>query len=154
MHKNHFIMIGEGNYKNDIVKVIQEYRLDDHVIILDKMKHSDVIPYYNMVDIVVYPRKKYDMCHLLGSTKLLESMSMEKAIIVSNLESNNEIINQDTGLFCEPNNTEDLLYQIKLLLDNDTLRINLGKNAREWVQQNRNWNLSKESNNSIYDKLV
>ena len=149
-----FLMIGEGNYKNDIVKVIQEYRLDDHVIILDKMKHSDVIPYYNMVDIVVYPRKKYDMCHLLGSTKLLESMSMEKAIIVSNLESNNEIINQDTGLFCEPNNTEDLLYQIKLLLDNDTLRINLGKNAREWVQQNRNWNLSKESNNSIYDKLV
>lgn len=149
-----FLMIGDGNYKHEITKIIKEYQLEDYVIILDKMNHVDVISYYNMIDVVAYPRKNCDVCNLVSSMKLLESMSMEKAIIVSDLDQYNEVIKQDLGLFCEPDNTEDLLNKFKLLLDDESLRSTLGTNAREYVQNNCDWKLSKQVNNAIYDKLI
>lgn len=149
-----FLMIGEGNYKNEIVKMIKDYKLEDHVIIIDKMKHSDVIPYYDMIDIVAYPRKKCDITQLISSTKLLESMAMKKPIIVSNLDPFNEIINQDVGLFCEPDSIDDLMNQFKLLLDNDVLKTNLGEKASEIVKNNYDWKQIKNINNTIYDQLI
>ena len=143
-----------GSQRGGINEKIEENQLEEYVIILDKMKHSDVIKYYDMIDISIYPRKKCDICNLISSTKLLESMSMEKAIILSNLDPNNEIINQDTGLFNEPNNTEDLLNQIKVLLDNEGLGYKLGQSAREWVQKNREWKQVCQKNIQLYNSLV
>ena len=150
-----FLIIGDGFYKNELISLIETYGIQKNVIYLGKINHRNIIKYYNIIDIVVYPRKRYDMCVSTSSYKILESMSMEKPIIVSDLEAYNEIIiDGENGLYCKPDNLDDLLQKIKMLIDDENLRTRLGKNAREWVMQNREWSDISNGVKQIYDELL
>ena len=45
------------------------------------------------------------------------------------------------GLFCQPKNPKDLAEKIKQLLNNDNLRIQLGKNGRKLVEEKYDWGI-------------
>lgn len=140
LDKVKLVLIGDGQYKNNILDLIKQLNLDNKVIYHNKMNHQDVIKYYNMFDIVVYPRKKCDLCMSTSSYKVFEAMSMGLPVIVSRLDAWNEIINENVnGLYCEPDNVDDLLQKIMLLTEDEELRKTLGNNAREWIVNNRDW---------------
>jgi len=59
-------------------------------------------------------------------------MATGKPIIAANLPSVREIlIDGENSLLFEPDNVLDLVRKIKILSDNKTLKIKLGKNSRE-----------------------
>ena len=150
-----FLIIGDGFFKNELMNIVESYGIQKNVIYLGKINHRNIIKYYGIIDIVVYPRKKYDLCISTSSYKILESMSMEKPIIVSDLKAYNEIIiDGENGLYCKPDNPDDLLQKIKMLIDDKQLRTKLGKNAREWVIQNREWSDMANNVKQIYDDLL
>ena len=81
-------------------------------------------------------------------------MACMKPIIVSDLDACKEIIkDNETGLYCKPDNVVDLKEKIKLLIDNQELRERLGANARQWVIDNREWSVSGKQLREIYDNL-
>lgn len=150
-----FLLIGDGPYKNEILKYVENNELQKNFTYLGKVDHRDVIQYYNMIDIIAYPRKsKFDLCKSTSSYKLFEAMAMEKPIVVSNLEAYNEcIIDGENGLYCESDNVDDLSDKLTTLIENKELRTSLGKNAREWVVQNREWSTISQNLIDIYNNL-
>lgn len=149
-----FVVIGDGLYKNDMEKLVGSLELDKSVLCLGKLRHSNAIEYYNMFDIVAYPRKQCDLCNNTSSYKIFEAMSMEKPVIVSDLDAYNEIItNNENGLVCEPDNVDDLVANIELLIDDVELRTTLGKNARQWVINSREWYNIGQQLRDVYDSL-
>lgn len=150
-----FLLIGDGPYKNEILKYVDNNNLQKNFIYLGKMDHEDAIQYYNVIDIIAYPAKKTELRNKICSYKLLEAMSMEKPIIVPDLESYHECIkDQETGLFFEPENVDDLSTKIISLIENKDLRIKLGENARKWVIENREWSEICQNMIDIYDTLL
>jgi glycosyltransferase involved in cell wall biosynthesis len=150
-----FLLVGDGFYKNDLLKLTNELNLQKNVIYVGKVNHQDIPNYYDLIDIVIYPRKIYDLCNSTPSYKLLESMAMEKPIIVPNLEAYNEIIiDNENGLYFEANDENSLLEKLTILLENETLRSELGKNARNWVIENRNWNNITNELTNIYESII
>jgi len=150
-----FLIIGDGPYKTEIMNLVKKYKMEADVIYLDKMIHSNVVDYYNIIDIAVYPKKKCDLCNSTSGSKVLEAMSMKKPVIVSNLDSFNEIIKDgENGVLCEPENINQLTEKIKFLIQNEELRNNLGNKAREYVEKNRQWNMLTDKMKMIYDGIL
>ena len=77
-----FIVIGDGKNRDDIEKMVKKNNLDNNFIYLGKLEHSEAIKYYNAFDMVVYPRKNYQVCRSTSSSKIFEAMAMKMPIIV------------------------------------------------------------------------
>jgi len=134
------LIIGGGSYKDRLLEIAKGLNLGNRLIYLGKMQFPAVIDYYNVIDIVAYPRKNNILCDSTGSYKLYEAMAMEKPIIVSRLKPYLEVVDDgNNGLICECDNENSLLEKCKNLVNNVELREKLGKNAREWVVANRDW---------------
>lgn len=150
-----FVVIGDGPYKNAMLEFIKNNNISENVLYLGKLKHEEAIDFYQLFDMCVYPKKKCDLCELESSFKLIEAMSFGKPVITTNLKAMNEIITDgENGLLCVPDNVNDLLDKIKLLISNSDLVKSLGKNAYEWVKKNRDWDDICDKLNSIYDNLL
>lgn len=119
------------------------------------MSANDVVKYYNVFDIIAYPRKDNCLCQSTSSYKVFEAMSMARPIIVSELDAWKEIIQDNvTGLYCQPDNEQNLLQKFVKLMDDQDLRNELGNNAREWVIKNREWKNMGGELRDIYDRIL
>lgn len=94
--------------------------------------------------IIPLPYYKYSY----GQMSMLQSMSMEKAVIVTSTPSTVDYINNGkNGLFVEPYNVEDMKKRIEFLLNNPLFVEKLDKQARETVVRRFN---EKNMAQSIY----
>ncbi len=126
-----FVMIGSGPHEEYITDYINELELENHVINLGKIDYGIIHEYYNMIDIMAYPKKSYDWCKHTSSYKVMEAMSMEKAIVMSNF------MKQEGVISIEPENLNDLFEKIKMLIAEPEKRDNYGKKARQWILENK-----------------
>ncbi|RQD68286.1 glycosyltransferase family 1 protein [Campylobacter hepaticus] len=86
---------------------------------------DDVINFLHNCDIFVLPSYKEGF-----PVSVLEAKACAKAIIVSDCEGCVEVIsNAYDGLWVKTKDTQDLIDKIVLLLEDETLRFNLAKNA-------------------------
>lgn len=82
---------------------------------------------------------------------ILETLLAGVPVIASNVESNNEIIqNGITGLITENNSVEDFATAARLLLDNRNLLRTLTDNTISETASRYNWNTFKEQLLNIY----
>jgi glycosyltransferase involved in cell wall biosynthesis len=136
-----FLLIGNGVYKDKLLEIAKNLNLGNKFIYLGKLPFDKAVDYYNVIDIVAYPRKDNILCRTTGSYKLYEAMAMARPIIVSRLEPYLEVIeDRKNGLVCDCDNEGSLLMCLKELINNKELRDTLGENARQWVLDNREWN--------------
>ena len=146
-----FILIGKGKELTNILSKAKE--LGTRMIHIESLDNDDVPKYYDLFDIVVYPRRNIKVCQTTISSKVFEAMAMSKPLIVSNLPAYNEIIyDEKNGLICNPESKE-LQININKLIESKELRERLGKNAREWVKANSDWSSIAKKIEEIYERL-
>ena len=81
-------------------------------------------------------------------------MAMGRTVVASKLAALEEIIqHQKTGLLYQPDDLEDLSHSIEKCIENSNLREELGKNAREWVLENRTWDVVVKNTREVYQRL-
>lgn len=130
-------------------------KVEDQVVFIDKVNFTDVHKYYNLIDIMVYPRLSTDITNTICSTKVLEAMAMEKAIVITDLDPLLEVIvDNKTGLVAKNDDIDDLTEKLESLIGNKDLRLELGKNAREWVKENRELSVMVKGLEALYDSLL
>lgn len=139
---NRLLLIGDGMKMPYIREKIQEYHLEDFVILTGSIPQQDGPEYLAACDILVSPTiRNPDGSPFFGSpTKIFEYMAMGKAIITSAVDQIEEIfVNEEDALLCEPGDIDELCNTLyRLLVDND-MREKLGRNARKKVCANYTW---------------
>jgi glycosyltransferase involved in cell wall biosynthesis len=126
-----FMLIGSpfpGNEGHlDIVQnLIQELRLSNEVIYAGEV--DDIGTAYAALDISV----QASVLPEAFSGVVIESMAMGKAVVASNFRSTNEQIDHgDNGILVAPGDTSQLESALGALLEDETLRQELGGNARK-----------------------
>jgi glycosyltransferase involved in cell wall biosynthesis len=92
---------------------------------------------------------------MVSPLKPFEAMAMGKVVLASNVAALAEIVQDGyNGVLFEKDNVKDLASKLEMLINNPTLRKQIGKQAREWVERERDWkHLSKKVSN-IYRKLL
>lgn len=132
----------DNSDKDYIRKFIVNNKLENYIICLGSMQHSELIQYYHCADITVLPS-------LLEAVSIsgLESLACGKPIIGSNVGGIPEIIiNGETGYLCPPKSSEELANNICNLL-RDKFKL------KEFSEKSRNLAVAKFSWDIVIDKV-
>ena len=85
---------------------------------------------------------------------LLEAMSMEKAIVSTDVgDVSKFIVNGHNGFFVNGADVNMFVNYAKKLIDNKTLRYNVGKSARVVVEQKFSLGICRDNHLEMYQKV-
>jgi len=130
----------KGPISQKIMDVAAQYNFEEWLIMPGRIPHEEVEAYYSLIDIAPFPRKPQPVTEMVSPMKPLEAAAMKKAIVVSSVRALTDMIaDGKNGLVFEKGNVEDFAEKLFELVSNDTLRTELGENARKWVEQERTW---------------
>jgi glycosyltransferase involved in cell wall biosynthesis len=126
--KSFLLLVGHGKEKDAIRTLAEELGVSKYVIMLEKRK--DVLELLVIMDIFVLSSLKEGM-----SNALLEAMAMKKAIVISDIEENRELVECGKEGYCfERGNAQDLLEKLKHI-EEKSVQIDFGERAFQKVQQ-------------------
>ncbi|HAT4224175.1 glycosyltransferase family 4 protein [Clostridium perfringens] len=118
------ILAGDGPLENEIKGYIREYNLDNIFRLVGK--RNDIYKFIKFSDIVALTSIKEGIPRII-----MESMAFEKPVVATNVLGTRElVINKETGLLSELNDVNDLVNNMKVLINDKSLRNIYGKNAR------------------------
>jgi len=148
----HVLIVGDGAHLEHIKGLVENLEIEDLVTFTGRVNHEKVESYYSVIDILVFPRKGSEVTEMVPPLKPLEGMSMEKCVLVSDVSALAEMIEDgQTGVIFKKDDEQSLIYALKKCISDVEFRIGLGKSAREWIIQNRDWKEITKSLQSVYD---
>ena len=151
----HLLIVGDGPERATLEKLVNAKKLDTQVTFAGRLPHNRVREVYAVADLLVYPRIATLTTQLTTPLKPLEALSMEKAILASDLSAMRElIVNNETGILFEAGNAGDLAEKAVALLSDANLRARLGKAGRQGILQSRRWDMSIEKYLPVYQRLI
>lgn len=126
------LIAGDGPLKNDLQNYININNLNKKVKLLGQITDEELDLYYKNCDVFILP--SIMTSEAFGIVQL-EAMRFAKPVINTNLKTgvNYVSVNNETGLTVEPKNAQELADAIKLLINDDELRLKLGQNAKNRV---------------------
>ncbi len=132
------LIVGKGRKEEELKAQVSSLGIKEYVEFTGAVAHTSVPSYFNKMDIVVVPSVLDGESFGVAA---VEASACEKPVIVSNVGGLPEVvIDGITGLICEPRNSTCLAEKIDLLIQDEQLRIQLGKNGRVHVLKNYDWN--------------
>jgi len=149
-----FLIIGAGQQADAIRELIARLGVGDHVHFIGKVRHEDIVSYYSILDLLVYPRRSTRNTELVTPLKPLEAMAMEKAVLGSDVGGVRELLAEGTGLLHGAGDPVDLAEKCLALIVDGKQRIALGKRARAHVEATRNWNIVGQRYSEIYSRSI
>lgn len=142
------LIIGGGN-KKPYQRIVRELRLDNSIKFLGEISHKDVPEYLAQMDVFVMP-SVYESFGVAA----LEAQAMEVPVVASKVGGIPEaVIDGSTGFLVEPKNPSAIAGAVIKLLSDDSLRVKMGKNGREFVLKHYNWVENMEERERLYQRF-
>jgi glycosyltransferase involved in cell wall biosynthesis len=123
------LLVGNGPLRNELDALIHECELQNKVHLIDKVDDALIPAFYKAASIFVMPSITH--AEAFGIVQL-EAMASSKPVINTNIPSGvpEVSVHGQTGLTVPPKDSDALSKAMNLLLENDDLRIGLGRMAR------------------------
>ncbi len=114
---------GDGPLMNELKRLSE--RLGIECIFLGEILPDDIPIFLRSLDIFGFPSQWEGF-----STALVEAMASGLPIIASDISSHREVLD-DTGIFVPSGNSEAIAKAVKILIDDSSMIMTLGKKAKE-----------------------
>ena len=149
------LLVGGGPEENALKRQAEMLGLSAQVTFVGRVPHADVGRYYDLVDVLAYPRHSMRLTELVTPLKPLEAMAQGRVLVASNVGGHRELIEHGkTGVLFEPGNRDALANAVcGLLADRDAWpRVRAA--ARRFVENERTWRSSVARYPDIYQNLA
>jgi glycosyltransferase involved in cell wall biosynthesis len=135
------VLVGDGEQYRDMVRYASTLGLDGSVSFTGFLPHAEIPSLISASDIAVAPYAKIENDKFLGSSmKLVEYMASGTAVIASDIGQINEVVqNGVNGLLVAAGDVDALAGALKKLIASPHYRMELGRQAREFVIQRYSW---------------
>lgn len=128
------LIVGDGSYRKELEKISKKVDAGN-IIFLGEKKTEEIPDILNITDIFVNPSYSEGL-----PTSVMEACAAGRAVVATDVGGTNEIIQDgETGFLITPENLEELKKKIDILIENPSLRKELGSKAREYVKKNFSW---------------
>jgi phosphatidylinositol alpha-1,6-mannosyltransferase len=117
--------------------------------------HTEVQRYYDLVDVLAYPRRSMRLTELVTPLKPLEAMAQGRLLVASDVGGHRELIRHgETGWLFAAGSTEALAKAIDELLGRREQWPGLRRAGRLFVEKERHWQASVAHYRPVFERLA
>ncbi|HSG41779.1 MAG TPA: glycosyltransferase [Anaerolineales bacterium] len=135
----HFVWVGG---KPEDVETWKARAESNNVTFTGFIPNQDLPLYQSAADVLLMPYSRSimgssgtaDSASVASPMKMFEYMAAGRAIVTADLPVIREVLNENSAVFCEPDDLEDWKMGIGDLVNNELRKVALGKQTREGVQ--------------------
>jgi len=148
-----FMVVGEGYRLRELRELAVKQNVDKYFIFTGSVTHNEIPYYIADADICVACFEENDITKCKSPLKIAEYMAMGKAIVASDTGEVRNMVG-GVGILVKPGDAISLAQEILRLIDDKSLRYNLGKLARQRAEEKYNWETTASSLISAYNKYL
>jgi len=149
------LLVGGGPQDENLKQQVADLQLQDKVVFTGRVPHEQVQTYYDLVDVLVYPRLPMRLTELVTPLKPLEAMAQGKIVVASDVGGHKELIrDRENGYLFESGNEASLASSVLEVLSQQSEWGSVRINGRQYVENERNWATSVANYQPVYSSLV
>jgi PEP-CTERM/exosortase A-associated glycosyltransferase len=148
------LLVGGGPQDAALKAQAKALGLGDKVIFTGRVPHAEVNRYYDLVDVLVYPRHSMRLTELVTPLKPLEAMAQGRILVASDVGGHQELIRDgETGVLFKAGDAAALAQAVLGLLSRPQTWDALRAQGRRFVETERNWARSVSNYVQPYTRL-
>ncbi|HAK91771.1 MAG TPA: glycosyltransferase WbuB, partial [Massilia timonae] len=149
------LLVGGGPEDARLRQLARDLNIVDKVVFTGRVPHEQVQMYYDLLDVLVYPRLSMRLTDLVTPLKPLEAMAQGRVLAASDVGGHQElIVDGKTGVLFKADDPQALAVKVGGLIDAQAEWPALRAAGREFVESERNWKASVGRYKSIYGRLT
>lgn len=149
------LLVGGGPMEADLKLQAQRLGIEDKVVFTGRVPHEQVQRYYDLIDVLVYPRLMMRLTNLVTPLKPLEAMAQGRLLVASDVGGHRELIRDGhTGVLFKSGSIESLASQVLGLLASPERWSDMRRAAREFVEAERSWSNSVSRYLPVYNSVL
>ncbi|MDR7377292.1 PEP-CTERM/exosortase A-associated glycosyltransferase [Rhodoferax ferrireducens] len=149
------LLVGGGPQDAALKAQAQALGIQDKVVFTGRVPHAEVRRYYDLVDVLAYPRHSMRLTELVTPLKPLEAMAQGRLLAASDVGGHLELIQDGkTGTLFKADDPDALASKVLDLLANQDRWPALRAQARSFVETERNWPVSVARYRPVYERLL
>ncbi|HVG05596.1 MAG TPA: TIGR04063 family PEP-CTERM/XrtA system glycosyltransferase [Burkholderiaceae bacterium] len=148
------LLVGGGPQEEELKKIAKQLRVEQWVIFRGRVPHADVERYYDLIDVLVYPRLSMRLTETVTPLKPLEAMARRRLLVASNVGGHRELIrDRQTGRLFTAGSIEALAETVIDLLGSPQNWEAMRSCGRRFVETERSWAGSVARYAPVYSTL-
>ena len=145
------LLVGGGPQDAALKAQVQRLGLADKVVFTGRVPHQEVQRYYDLIDVLCYPRHSMRLTELVTPLKPLEAMAQGRLLVASDVGGHRELIRHgDNGMLFRAGSAESLAQTALALLQDTGSWAALRSAGRRYVETERNWRASVSRYAAVY----
>ncbi|MEA3642876.1 MAG: TIGR04063 family PEP-CTERM/XrtA system glycosyltransferase, partial [Lamprobacter sp.] len=148
------LLVGGGPQADNLKMQALQLGMTEQVVFTGRVPHDQVQRYYNLVDLLVYPRLSMRLTELVTPLKPLEAMAQGRLLVASNVGGHQELIRDgETGWLFHAGDAKALAATVLQALNSQQDWPRMKAAGRRYVEEERNWPVSVARYQPIYERL-
>jgi len=149
------LLVGGGPQDARLRQMAKDLNIEDKVVFTGRVPHDEVQKYYDLLDVLVYPRLSMRLTDLVTPLKPLEAMAQGRILAASDVGGHLELIEDGkTGVLFKADDPVSLADKVGALLEALDSWPALRANGRRYVEVERNWPVSVGRYPAIYARIT
>ena len=149
------LLVGGGPQDAALKAQAQALGVADKVVFTGRVPHAEVQRYYDLIDVLAYPRHSMRLTELVTPLKPLEAMAQGRLLVASDVGGHKELIRDgDTGVLFRAGSTASLVDAVDGLLQRRHTWPALRAAGRAFVERERQWAASAQHYRPVFERLA
>lgn len=149
------LLVGGGPQDGALRSQASATGLGARVIFTGRVPHREVQRYYELIDVLAYPRRSMRLTELVTPLKPLEAMAQGRMFVASDVGGHRELVRHGvTGFLCKSGDAGALAQQIDAVLDDEASWPRIAAQARQFVETERTWAKSVRRYQDVYASVL
>lgn len=149
------LLVGGGPQDDNLRAQAAQLGLADRILFTGRVPHKDVSRYYDLIDVLAYPRHSMRLTELVTPLKPLEAMAQGRLFVASDVGGHKELVEHDrTGVLFKADDAGALAEAVLGLLQQRERWSAFKAAGRRHVEQVRNWRNSVANYREPFERLT
>ena len=149
------LLVGGGPQDANLRAQAERLGIADKVVFTGRVPHSEVSRYYDLIDLLVYPRHSMRLTELVTPLKPLEAMAQGRIFAASDVGGHRELIRDgETGRLFGAGDATALADTVSAMLNGRENWPAMRQAGRRFVEDVRNWKNSVRNYTNVYRALI
>ncbi|HET7261672.1 MAG TPA: TIGR04063 family PEP-CTERM/XrtA system glycosyltransferase [Casimicrobiaceae bacterium] len=145
------MLVGGGPQEKALRVQAAALGLASRVIFTGRVPHSEVQRYYELIDVLAYPRRSMRLTELVTPLKPLEAMAQGRMFVASDVGGHRELVRDgETGFLFKAGDVDALAARIAAVLDDESSWPRIARAGRRFVESERTWSANVRRYRDVY----